>query len=113
VGGVGASVFKRHTLPYLLTMLPRPLTFLQRILWALLALGVLPTSAVLVSWALTLQNGSTTEAMRTAGAATGTSGRILLETLDTTRLSHTDRKALADHAAALNSVLSRSQQISS
>lgn len=93
-------------------MLPRPLTFRQRILWALLALGVLPTSAVLVSWALTLQNSTTTEAMRTAVAATGSSGRVLLETLDTTRLTRAERKALADHAAALSSVLSRSQQIS-
>ncbi len=93
-------------------MLPRPLTFRQRILWALLALGVLPTSAVLVSWALTLQNSTTTEAMRTAVAVTGSSGRVLLETLDTTKLTRTERKALADHAAALSSVLSRSQQIS-
>ncbi len=98
--------------PIFLTMLPRPLTFRQRILWALLALGVLPTSAVLVSWALTLQNSTTTEAMRTAVAATGSSGRVLLETLDTTRLTRAERKALADHAAALSSVLSRSQQIS-
>ena len=103
---------KRHTSPYLLSMLPRPLTFRQRILWALLALGVLPTSAVLVSWALTLQNSTTTEAMRTAVAATGSSGRTLIETLDTTRLTRAERKALADHAAALSSVLSRSQQIS-
>ena len=103
---------KRHTSPYLLSMLPRPLTFRQRILWALLALGVLPTSVVLVSWALTLQNSTTTEAMRTAVAATGSSGRTLIETLDTTRLTRAERRALADHAAALSSVLSRSQQIS-
>ena len=105
-------MFKRHSLPYLLRMLPRPLTFRQRILWALLALGVLPTSAVLVSWALTLQNSPTTEAMRTAVAATGSSGRVLIETLDTTKLTRAERKALADHATALSSVLSRSQQIS-
>ena len=73
---------------------------------------MLPTSAVLVSWALTLQNSTTTEAMRTAVAVTGSSGRVLLETLDTTKLTRTERKALADHAAALSSVLSRSQQIS-
>ena len=106
-------MFKRHTLPYLLNMLPRPLTFRQRILWALLALGVLPTSAVLVSWALTLQNSTTTEAMRKAVEDTGNSGRVLLQTLDTTKLTHAERKALADHKAALSSVLSRSQQISS
>jgi len=94
-------------------MLPRPLTFRQRILWALLALGVLPTSAVLVSWALTLQNSSTTEAMRNAVAATGSSGRVLLETLDTTRLSARERLALAEHRAALSTVITRSQQISS
>ncbi|MEO6067355.1 MAG: HAMP domain-containing sensor histidine kinase [Gemmatimonadales bacterium] len=93
-------------------MLARPLTFRQRILWALLALGVLPTGAVLVSWALTLQNSSTAEAMRTAVAASGNSGRVLIQTLDTTRLTRAERKALADHAAALSTVLSRTQQIS-
>src|SRR5882724_1973989 len=93
-------------------MLPRPLTFRQRILWALLALGVLPTGTVLVSWALTIQNGSTAEAVRNAVTATGTTGRVLIQTLDTTRLSPRERKALADHQAALNAVLLRTQQIS-
>ncbi len=93
-------------------MLPRPLTFRQRILWALLALGVVPTGAVLVSWALTIQNSSTAEAMRSAVAESGNSGRVLIETLDTTRLSRAERRALADHAAALSTVLSRTQQIS-
>jgi len=93
-------------------MLPRPLTFRQRILWALLALGVLPTGAVLVTWALTLQSGSTAEAMRTAVAESGTSGRVLIQTLDTTRLSVAERRALNDHATALSTALSRAQQIS-
>jgi two-component system, NtrC family, nitrogen regulation sensor histidine kinase NtrY len=93
-------------------MLPRPLTFRQRILWALLALGVLPTGAVLVSWALTIQNSSTAEAMRHAVSESGNTGRVLIETLDTTRLSGAERKALTDHATALNTVLSRTQQIS-
>lgn len=93
-------------------MLPRPLTFRQRILWALLALGVLPTSAVLVSWALTLQNSTTTEAMRTAVVETGNSGRVLIETLDTTKLTRAERSALNEHVAALSTVLSRTQQIS-
>jgi two-component system nitrogen regulation sensor histidine kinase NtrY len=93
-------------------MLPRPLTFRQRILWALLALGVLPTGAVLVTWALTLQSGSTADAMRQAVAESGTSGRVLIETLDTTRLSRIERRALNDHAAALSRVLTRAQQIS-
>jgi two-component system nitrogen regulation sensor histidine kinase NtrY len=94
-------------------MLPRPLTFRQRILWALLALGVLPTGAVLVTWALTLQSGSTAEAMRDAVAVSGTSGRVLIETLDTTRLSGTERQALAEHRAALSAVLTRAQQVTS
>lgn len=93
-------------------MLPRPLTFRQRILWALLALGVLPTGAVLVSWALTLQNGSTAEAMRTAVDSTGITGRALIQTLDTTRLSAPERQALREHRAALSAVLTRAQQIS-
>lgn len=94
------------------TMLPRPLTFRQRILWALLALGVVPTGAVLVTWALTIQNGSTAEAMRTGVVATGNTGRVLLQTLDTTRLTRPERVALAEHAEALNTLLSRTQQIS-
>lgn len=94
-------------------MLPRPLTFRQRILWALLALGVVPTGAVLVTWALTLQNGSTAEAMRNGVVATGNSGRALLQSLDTTKLTHLERTALAQHAEALSTLLSRTQQISS
>ena len=93
-------------------MLPRPLTFRQRILWALLALGVLPTSAVLVSWALTLQNSSTAEAMRTAVAESGNTGRVLVETLDTTKLTLPERRALAAHTASLSAVLTRAQQVS-
>jgi signal transduction histidine kinase len=94
-------------------MLPRPLTFRQRILWALLALGVLPTGAVLVSWALTIQNGSTAEAMSQAVTASGTTGRILIETIDTTKLTRAERQALDEHRAALSNVLRRAQQISS
>jgi signal transduction histidine kinase len=93
-------------------MLPRPLTFRQRILWALLALGVLPTGAVLVSWAFTLQNRSTAEAMQTAVATAGNTGRVLIETVDTTRLTAPERRALAEHATALSTVLRRAQQIS-
>jgi two-component system nitrogen regulation sensor histidine kinase NtrY len=93
-------------------MIPRPLTFRQRILWALLALGVVPTGAVLLSWALTIQSGSTAEAMQLAVAETGNTGRVLIETIDTTRLPIEAREALAAHATALNAVLSRTQQIS-
>lgn len=94
-------------------MLPRPLTFRQRILWALLALGVLPTGAVLVSWALTIQNGSTAGAMRTAVAEAGNSGRVLVETLDTTKLTLRERQVLAAHTASLSAVLTRAQQVTS
>jgi two-component system nitrogen regulation sensor histidine kinase NtrY len=93
-------------------MLPRPLTFRQRILWALLALGVVPTGAVLLSWALTIQSGSTAEAMQLAVAETGNTGRVLIETIDTTQLPIEAREALTAHATALNAVLSRTQQIS-
>ena len=94
-------------------MLPRPLTFRQRILWALLALGVVPTGTVLVSWALTIQNSSTAEAMRKAVVETGNSGRVLVETLDTTKLTLPERRALAAHQAALSAVLTRTQQVTS
>ncbi|HET7041156.1 MAG TPA: HAMP domain-containing sensor histidine kinase [Gemmatimonadales bacterium] len=92
-------------------MLPRPLTFRQRILWALLALGVVPTATVLVSWALTIQNGSTADAMRKAVVETGTTGRALIQTLDTTRMTVRERRALDAHSVALNTVLTRAQQI--
>src|SRR5690349_10971508 len=94
-------------------MLPRPLTFRQRILWALLALGVLPTGSVLVCWALTIQNGSTAGAMRTAVAEAGNSGRVLVETLDTTKLTLRECQALAAHTASLSAVLTRAQQVTS
>ncbi len=85
------------------------ITFRQRILLVLIALGVVPTAIVIAGWALTLQAANPGSAGRAAVEQVAASGRLLLETVDTTRLGPDARRALAAHAAELNEALSRSQ----
>ena len=86
------------------------LTFRQRIFAVLLVLGAVPTTLVLVGWALTLRRGDPGQVNRAAVAEIGRTGRTLLETIDSTKLSHPERIALAAHARAMNTALSRVQQ---
>ncbi|HEV2290900.1 MAG TPA: HAMP domain-containing sensor histidine kinase [Gemmatimonadales bacterium] len=86
------------------------LTFRQRIFAVLLVLGAVPTTLVLVGWALTLRRGDSGQVNRAAVAEIGRTGRTLLETIDSTKLSHPERVALAEHARAMNTALSRVQQ---
>ena len=88
------------------------LSFRQRILLVLIALGTVPTAIALIGWALTLRASDPVAAGRGAIEQVGISGRGLVETLDTTRLSAVERAALARHVASLNSALSRVQQAS-
>ncbi|HSC58540.1 MAG TPA: HAMP domain-containing sensor histidine kinase, partial [Gemmatimonadales bacterium] len=69
-----------------------------------------PTTLVLVGWALTLRRGDSGQVNRAAVAEIGRTGRTLLETIDSTKLSHPERIALAAHARAMNTALSRVQQ---
>ncbi len=90
---------------------PRPLTlpFRQRILLVLIALGAVPTAIAIFGWALTIRTNNPATAARAAVEGVGTSGRVLVETIDTTRLRGPERRALAAHAEALNRALVRTQ----
>jgi signal transduction histidine kinase len=86
------------------------LSFRQRILGILLLLGAIPTTVVLVGWALTLRGSGSGQASRAAVAEVARTGRVLVETVDSTRLSRVERAALSAHVRALNTALSRVQQ---
>lgn len=86
------------------------LTFRQRILVVLLLLGAVPTTMALVGWALTLRQGDPGQVNRAAVAEIGRTGRTLLQTIDSSRLSRPERAALDAHARAVNTALSRVQQ---
>ena len=86
------------------------LSFHQRILLILIGLGALPTAVAILGWGLTIR--STTPAAGPAQALeeVGASGRALLQTLDSTRLSSAERTALATHASKLNAALGQFQR---
>lgn len=89
------------------------LTFRQRILGILLLLGALPTTLVIVGWALTLRGNGSGPVSRAAVAEVARTGRVMVETVDSTRLSRVERAALSAHVRALNTALSRVQQSAS
>ncbi len=80
------------------------LSFRNRILLALLLLGALPTGVAVIGWTLSLRRGTAV-----AGQATieqvAASGRILLQAIDTTRLSPAERSARDRHRIVLNDAL--------
>lgn len=88
------------------------LSFRQRILLVLIVLGTVPTAAALIGWALTLRASDPVAAGRGAIEQVGATGRNLLETMDTLRLSPAERAALSRHVSSLNNALSRMQQAS-
>ncbi|HEX3235335.1 MAG TPA: ATP-binding protein [Gemmatimonadales bacterium] len=85
------------------------LTFHRRILLILILLGAVPTAVAIVGWGLTIRSTAPAGPGR-ALEAVGTSGRTLLQTLDSTRLRPAERRALADHATKLNAALARFQR---
>src|SRR5206468_11085383 len=85
-------------------------SFRNRILLALLLLGALPTSVILVGWAYTLLRNNPAKASQAALQPVRTSGRKLLEVLDTAALSPVEREALRTHRDVLNLALARSQR---
>jgi two-component system nitrogen regulation sensor histidine kinase NtrY len=86
------------------------LTFRQRILLILICLGAVPTAGAILGWALTVRSTSPTAGALRSLEAVGTSGRTLIETLDSTRLTIGERRALNDHAAKLNTALVQMQR---
>jgi signal transduction histidine kinase len=85
------------------------LTFRQRILMVLIALGAVPTAIAILGWALTIRPNNPATAARAAVEGVGASGRVLVETVDTARLRPAERRALATHVSALNRALARTQ----
>ncbi|HEX5004656.1 MAG TPA: HAMP domain-containing sensor histidine kinase [Gemmatimonadales bacterium] len=86
-----------------------PLSFRQRILLVLIALGAVPTAIAIFGWALTIRTNNPATAARAAVEGVGNSGRVLVETIDTTRLRPSERRAMAAHVTALNRALVRTQ----
>jgi signal transduction histidine kinase len=86
------------------------LSFHQRILLILICLGALPTALAILGWGLTLRSTSPAVGPRQELEEVGASGRSLLRTLDTTRLTAAERAALTAHATKLNSALGRLQR---
>jgi signal transduction histidine kinase len=65
----------------------------------------------ILGWALTVRSATPAAGALRAMEDVGASGRILLETLDSTRLSARERAALSDHATKLNGALVRFQRV--
>ena len=86
------------------------LSFRQRILLILICLGALPTAVAILGWGLTIRSSGPAAGPRQALEQVGETGRTLLETLDSTRLTSAERRALAEHATSLNAALGRFQR---
>lgn len=86
------------------------LAFRQRILLILICLGAVPTAAAILGWALTVRSTTPAAGALRAMEAVGASGRTLLQTLDSTKLTHAERRALDDHANKLNQALGQFQR---
>jgi two-component system nitrogen regulation sensor histidine kinase NtrY len=86
------------------------LSFQRRLLLILICLGAAPTAAAVLGWALTIRSTTPAAGAHRAIEEVGASGRILLRTLDSTRLAPDERRALAEHAAKLNTALRQSQR---
>ncbi|MGH7658956.1 MAG: sensor histidine kinase [Gemmatimonadales bacterium] len=88
------------------------LSFRQRILLILVALGTVPAAAAILGWALTLRANDPAPVARAAVQGVATTGRDLVETLDTLRLRSAEREALNAHVAQMNEALIRVRQAS-
>jgi signal transduction histidine kinase len=86
------------------------LSFHQRILLILICLGAIPTALAILGWGWTIRTTSPALGPRQALEEVGATGRTLLETIDTTRLTPAERDALNAHATTLNSALGRFQR---
>ena len=84
------------------------LPFRRRILLALVSLGTVPTAVAVIGWALAVRPpvGGLATTRETVESLRET-GRALVQTVDSTRLSREERRALAAHSQALNEALSR------
>jgi two-component system, NtrC family, nitrogen regulation sensor histidine kinase NtrY len=86
------------------------LSFHQRILLILICLGAVPTSLAILGWGLTIRSATRAPGARDAIEGVAESGRLLLHTVDSTRLRPAERQALADHATRLNTAIGQLQR---
>jgi signal transduction histidine kinase len=86
------------------------LSFRNRILLALLLLGALPSAFLSAALVVTLLRGNPARSSQAALAPVRTSGKALLEALDTTKLNPREHRALHDHVRALNTSLTLSRR---
>ncbi len=86
------------------------LSFRGRILGILVLLGALPTTALIVGWAFTLQATSPTGSTALALERIGTAGRLVIESVDTTALPPAERQAFTTEVEALNQALAEAQR---
>jgi two-component system nitrogen regulation sensor histidine kinase NtrY len=86
------------------------LSFHQRILLILICLGAVPTAVAVLGWGLTIRSTTKAPGGRDAIEGVAASGRLLLHTIDSTRLHPDERRALADHAAQLNTAIGQFQR---
>ena len=86
------------------------LSFHQRILLILICLGAIPTALAILGWGLTIRTTARSPGARDAIERVTESGRLLLHTVDSTRLRPAERRALADHATRLNSAIGQLQR---
>jgi two-component system nitrogen regulation sensor histidine kinase NtrY len=87
------------------------LTFHQRILLILICLGAVPTALAILGWGLTIRSTTRAPGARDAIQGVAESGRVLLHTIDSTRLLPDERRALADHANKLNTAIGQFQRV--
>ncbi|HEV7365725.1 MAG TPA: HAMP domain-containing sensor histidine kinase [Gemmatimonadales bacterium] len=86
------------------------LSFHQRILLILICLGAVPTALAILGWGLTIRSAARAPGARDAIEGVAASGRLLLHTIDSTRLKPVERHALADHASKLNTAIGQVQR---
>jgi len=87
------------------------LSFHQRLLLILICLGAVPTALAILGWGLTIRSTTRAPGAREAIEGVATSGRVLLRTIDSTRLQPEERRALADHATKLNTAIGQFQRV--
>ena len=86
------------------------LSFHQRILLILICLGGVPTALAVLGWGLTIRSTTRAPGARESIEGVAESGRILLHSIDSTRLQPEERRALSDHASKLNSAIGQFQR---
>jgi len=85
-------------------------SFHQRILLILICLGAVPTALAMLGWGLTIRSTARAPGARDAIEGVAASGRLLLHTIDSTRLEPAERRALANHATKLNTAIGQFQR---